>query len=254
MYQESGEILEHDRLCEGIYRIKITSRKISREAVPGQFLMLKVSDGIDPLLRRPFSFHECQKGSFELLYRVVGRGTSVLSGRRPGEPVDSIGPLGRGFRPATGRPLLVAGGIGVAPLLFLARHLRGEGKEPVLIYGAGEASSLVGRERFRSLGVEVKLATEDGSLGFKGTCVELLESEMEGADYGAVYGCGPSPMLAAVSDLCVKRGVGSCQVSIEERMACGVGACLGCSVAGRAGGYLSVCKDGPVFMAGEVVF
>jgi len=241
-------------LCEDIYRVRITSRKMSGEAAPGQFLMLKSSPGFDPLLRRPLSFHETYDDSFELLYKVVGRGTLILSGRKCGEHVDSIGPLGKGFRPAGGRPLLVAGGIGIAPLLFLARRLREEGKEPVLVYGARQVSFLVERERFEGLDVTVRLATEDGSTGFAGTCVELLESEMSKSDYGVVYGCGPSAMLAAVSELCERYGVESCQVSIEERMACGVGACLGCSVASSAGGYLSVCKDGPVFKTGEIVF
>jgi dihydroorotate dehydrogenase electron transfer subunit len=254
MYQESGEILEHDRLSDDILRIRIGSEKIRERAAPGQFVMLKVADGIDPLLRRPFSLHDVHDESFELLYRVVGKGTSVLSGRRCGDSIDSIGPLGEGFKPADGRTLLVAGGMGIAPLLFLSRRLKEYGKDPVLAYGAGTASSLVRVDSFRSLGVTVKLATEDGSMGFAGTCVDLLELELSKSDYGAVYACGPARMLAVMSGLCERYGVESCQVSIEARMACGVGACMGCSVSSKSGGYRAVCKDGPVFEIGEIAF
>jgi dihydroorotate dehydrogenase electron transfer subunit len=254
MYQESGEILEHDHLCDDILRLRIASRYISDLAAPGQFVMLKVGDGLDPLLRRPLSFHQTYDGSFELLYRIVGKGTSVLAGRRCGELIDSIGPLGKGFTPVCERPLLAAGGMGIAPLLFLSRRLKEDGRDPILVYGAGTASSLVRVDSFTNLGVAVKLATEDGSAGFTGTCTELVEQELSQSDHDVVYACGPLGMLAGVSGICERYGVKSCQVSIESRMACGVGACMGCSVSLKAGGYRAVCKDGPVFEIGDIAF
>ena len=252
MRHESGEILEHDQLSEDVYRVRIGSQHMYGDASPGQFVMLEVSPGLDPLLRRPFSLHEVDSDSFQILYRVVGRGTQVLSGRRTGELLDTIGPLGSGFDLLEGNVLLVAGGMGIAPLLFLARLLKQGGQEPVLLYGARTASSLVAREGFEKLAVPVKLATEDGSAGFKGTCTELLESELPGSGYTGIYACGPAPMLAAVKDISERLGISSCQVSVEERMACGVGACLGCSVGSSKGGYVTVCKDGPVFDIGDI--
>lgn len=253
MYQETGKILEHDRLCEDIYRIRIASEHISRDAQPGQFVLLRVSPGLDPLLRRPFSLHEKDEESFELLYKVAGKGTSILSGRRCGEVIDTIGPLGKGFSPVDGEALLAAGGMGIAPLLFLARSLTEDGKKVVLVYGAKTGALLIDCTRFEDTGVSVKLTTEDGSRGFTGTCVELLGSELSESEYSGVYACGPSAMLRQVSQLCKEHGVPSCQVSVEEKMACGVGACLGCSVGNNHGGYLTVCKDGPVFEASEIL-
>ena len=251
MHQEKGKVLENERLCEDIYRIRIKSPKISRELKAGQFVLLKVSQGFDPFLLRPFSFHDAQPGSYDLIYQVVGKGTSILSTKSVGDVMDSIGPLGNGFKFVQGEAILVAGGIGIAPLLLLAKSLGTKKMETVLVYGAKTASCLVSTEKFDSVGVSVKLATEDGSTGFKGTCVELLEPLLRGSTFKAVYACGPAAMLREVAKLCRSHDI-SCQLSVEERMACGVGACKGCSISREDGGYLTVCKDGPVFDAGEV--
>lgn len=251
MHQEKGKVLENERLCEGIYGLKIKSPEISKEVKAGQFVLLKVSEGYDPLLLRPFSFHDVQSESYDLVYQVVGKGTSILSTKSVGDEMDSIGPLGNGFKLVRGEAILVAGGIGIAPLFLLARSLAGQGTKTVLVYGAKTASSLVCRERFDSVGVSVELATEDGSAGFKGTCVELLEPLLGSSTVEAVYACGPPTMLREVGELCKSHNI-SCQVSVEERMACGVGACLGCSIRRTDGGYLTVCKDGPIFESGKV--
>ncbi|TET45990.1 dihydroorotate dehydrogenase electron transfer subunit [candidate division TA06 bacterium] len=251
MNQEKGKVLENERLCEDVYRIRIRSPRISKEVKAGQFVMLRITEGFDPLLLRPFSFHDVQSESYELVYQVVGRGTSILSKKSIGDVMDSIGPLGNGFESAQGEAILVAGGIGIAPLFLLARSLTGQKMKTVLVYGAKTASSLVCRERFDSLGVSVKLATEDGSAGFKGTCVGLLEPLLGSSAVEAVYACGPAAMLREVAKLCKGHDI-SCQMSVEERMACGVGACKGCSITRTDGGYLTVCEDGPVFDAGKV--
>ena len=251
MHQEKGKVLENEPLCEGIYRMRIECPRISKEAKAGQFVLLKVCQGFDPLLLRPFSFHDVQSESYDLVYQVVGRGTSILSTKSIGDVMDSIGPLGNGFKFVQGESVLVAGGIGVAPLLLLARSLARRKMKTVLVYGAKTAASMVCKEGFDSVGVSVKLATEDGSTGFKGTCVELLEPLLKSSNVNAVYACGPTAMLREVAKLCKDHNT-TCQISVEERMACGVGACKGCSISRTDGGYLTVCKDGPVFDAREV--
>jgi len=224
-------------------------------AQPGQFAMVKVSEGIDPLLRRPFSIHRvvgADSGEFELLFRVVGSGTRLLARTHVGDRVDVLAPLGRGFRLEAARPLLVGGGVGVAPLLFLAEALLARGASPKLLLGGRADRDVLCHDDFACLAVPYALATEDGSLGEPGLVTRLLERELgEAADGVVVYACGPLPMLAAVAVLCQQSGV-PCQVSLEAHMACGVGACLGCVVPGTRETYLRVCKEGPVFDAHEI--
>ncbi|MEW6490553.1 MAG: dihydroorotate dehydrogenase electron transfer subunit [Thermodesulfobacteriota bacterium] len=224
-------------------------------SVPGQFVMVKVSDGLDPLLRRPLSIHRVaasEAGEFEVLFRVVGAGTRRLARVHVGERVDVLAPLGRGFRLEAGRPLLVAGGIGVAPLLYLADAFLARGVRPKLLLGGRADRDVLCHDDFACLAVPYALATEDGSLGEPGLVTRLLEKELEEGPGGVgVYACGPSPMLAAVARLCGAAAV-PCQVSLEAHMACGVGACLGCVVPGTGQPYLRVCKEGPVFDAGEI--
>lgn len=215
--------------------------------------MIRVAEGIEPLLRRPFSIHRMaagESGEFEILFRVVGEGTRRLASTHVGERVDVLAPLGRGFRLGTERPLLVGGGVGVAPLLFLAETLLAGGTAPKLLLGGRSDRDVLCHDDFSCLAVPYALATEDGSLGEPGLVTLLLERELAGACAG-VYACGPLPMLAAVAELCRRESV-PCQVSMEAHMACGVGACLGCVVPGVAEPYLRVCKEGPVFDAGEV--
>jgi len=224
-------------------------------AQPGQFAMVKVGEGMDPLLRRPFSIHRVtggESGEFELLFRVVGAGTERLARVHVGDRVDVLAPLGRGFRPQGRHPLLVGGGVGVAPLLFLAESLLQDGARPKLLLGARADRDVLCHDDFRCLAVPYALATEDGSMGEPGLVTALLDRELQaGAEGVAVYACGPAPMLAAVARLCARAGV-PCQVSLEAHMACGVGACLGCVVPGTSQPYLRVCKEGPVFDAGEI--
>jgi dihydroorotate dehydrogenase electron transfer subunit len=252
MYQENGRILEHQLLCDSMYRIRIASENIWREAKAGQFVFVKVSEGLDPFLRRPLSFHDVSEGSYELVYQVAGRGTAILSEMSCGDKIDCIGPLGNGFRVRGNKAIMVAGGVGIAPFLLLARMLVEREGKAVLLYGARTTSSLIETRAFRELGVTVKLATEDGSSGFRGTCVEMLESELISSSFDAIYACGPAEMLSSVARISSGKSLESCQLSVEERMACGVGACLGCSVKSAQKGYLTVCRDGPVFEAGEI--
>lgn len=224
-----------------------------RDALPGQFAMVRTRDGTEPLLRRPFSIHRVDPatGEFEILFRVVGKGTALLSKLHPGALLDVLYPLGRGFGTAGERPLLVGGGIGVAPLLFLAEDLIRKGKSPKLLLGGRSDRDLLCHGDFECLAVPAAYATEDGSSGETGLVTALLKRELENAGEEGraaytVHACGPVPMLAAVARMAESFNV-PCEVSLEAHMACGVGACLGCIVKGAGGLNLRVCSEGPVF-------
>lgn len=217
----------------------------------------------EPLLPRPFSICRVQGNRVDLLIRVAGPGTRQLSELNPGEVLEIKGPLGRGFKLEPEKdPILVAGGIGVAPLLFLAERLLKMKKNktiapPRLLIGAGYKKDLLCLREFKEMGLRVHTATEDGSVGHKGLVTDLLEGMTAKAlDRGVIYACGPRGMLRAVASWAVAGKV-PCQVSLEAHMACGMGACLGCSVARHSDsgqGYLKVCQDGPVFEARGVAW
>ncbi len=221
---------------------------------PGQFVMLRIGSGNDPLLRRPFGIFHCYDvdggAVVELLYKVAGRGTAMMAAISAGAEVALLGPLGSGFAPvAARRQVLVAGGIGVAALYLLARQLREQEQQVELLLGGRSSDDIVAAAEFEALGVTVRCASEDGSCGHKGYVTDLLD----GVDDAAVYACGPMPMLHAVARLCRRYDL-PLQVSLEARMACGVGACLGCVVAGSGHSeqqprYLCTCTSGPVFDA-----
>ncbi|MFH1215885.1 MAG: dihydroorotate dehydrogenase electron transfer subunit [Pseudomonadota bacterium] len=212
----------------------------------------------DPLLRRPFSIHRVAGDTLTLIFKIVGRGTHNLSRMASGDVAELIGPLGNGFKIQEKAEFhyLVGGGMGVAPLLFLAETIRARMPDAhvVALVGARTASEL---DNFRGLydvpDIEIKVATDDGSAGHHGFVTELLEHEIKGKKGIHVYCCGPQMMMEKVARQCRVHGV-NCQVSLEAHMACGIGACLGCAVscAGEEKKYLHVCKDGPVFEAGRV--
>lgn len=258
VYQQMAEIIRTEKLAEDIFRVSVKAPDIAAESRPGQFVMARVGNGMDPLLRRPFSVHQVSEGGIvQILYKVVGKGTQELARMQTGELIDVLGPLGRGFRLNTERQhFLVGGGIGIAPLLFLARQILEKNESPAITVLLGarkreEIAPLVAD--FKRMGLAVQLATEDGSLGKQGLVTDLL-SPLHKETMAMVYTCGPYPMLRAVASMCRDRGW-NCQVSLETIMACGLAACLGCAVP-RADmmGYVHVCKDGPVFNADEVAW
>jgi dihydroorotate dehydrogenase electron transfer subunit len=254
-------------LGHGHFLLEFFAPQAAAEMVPGQFFMIGIP-GAEVLLRRPFSvcglpgtFADAPEGSVQVLYKVVGRGTALLSSLRPGAPLTALGPLGRGFdlEVASGvRPLLVAGGIGSAPFPALAAGLAARGTRPALVYGARSAGDLPLLDWFRERCDAVTVATEDGSLGRRGLVTEPLEDLLAGAGATRIYGCGPSPMLRAVAAIARSRGI-PCEVSLEAHMACGFGVCLGCVVATHAGGggkpvYERVCVEGPVMPAERIAW
>jgi dihydroorotate dehydrogenase electron transfer subunit len=257
--QSKVKILDNLKLCDGYFRLKFSSRRIARAALPGQFVMLRINDGTVPLLRRPLGVHNVKggQGVVELLYEVVGKGTELLSRKQPGEYIDIIGPLGNGFTlrpPALERttPILVAGGMGVAPLVFLAEKLKVN--KCLVLIGARTKEQLICANDFKRLGCKVKLATDNGSAGFKGRVTDLLKKELAalGCRGSTIYSCGPEPMLKAVSRLAKNYNIPA-QLSLEAHMSCGFGACLGC-VVNTLGGYKRVCKEGPVFNANDIIW
>jgi len=253
MVQVKTKIIYNKKIRANFFHLAISASGIAKQAAPGQFIEIKVCDGYEPLLRRPFSIHKLSGPEVHILYEVLGEGTEVLSRRRPGEYLDVIGPLGKGFNynvavlQCFSVPVIVAGGIGVAPLVFLAEELK-ELKLFVLI-GAKTKSQILCEKEFQHLGCDVKIATDDGSCGFKGKVTDLLKKVLRN---NVIYACGPRPMLKEISRISQEYRIPA-QISLEEHMACGIGACLGCVVKTKQG-FQRVCKEGPVFKADEIVW
>ena len=227
-----------------------------QEPEPGQFVMLRVGDGDDPLLGRPFGiagFWRLGEGaSVEILYRVVGRGTQTMTGWPAGREVRFLGPLGNGFPlpPEKSRSLLVAGGVGLPPLLALTRRMMALGREGeiTLLYGEATVDRILDLSDEQDLVVDYQTCTEDGSCGMKGLVTDLLEDRKGGEPYH-LYVCGPNPMMKAVRRLCEGHCLTSFY-SLESRMACGFGVCSGCAVnvgSEPENAYVRVCCEGPVF-------
>ncbi|MHB9097874.1 MAG: dihydroorotate dehydrogenase electron transfer subunit, partial [Syntrophales bacterium] len=236
--------------------------------LPGQFVMIRETLVREPLLARPLSVFGFTRyedhGVLELLFRVAGRGTHLLARMKPGEELAVLGPLGRGFTLPSGirQALFIAGGVGVAPLAYLLHSgllAAGAGDEirKNFYLGARSAELLTALERLRDF-CELGICTEDGSHGYHGPVTAMLKRDIDRFDPGEtiIYACGPTPMIRALG-LLLKEHPIACQVSLEERMACGLGACLGCAVAIRSPEgkreYRRVCQDGPVFDLREVL-
>jgi dihydroorotate dehydrogenase electron transfer subunit len=210
----------------------------------------------DPLLPRPMAVFRLEAGMLEVLYKVTGRGTALLSTAAPESRLRVVGPLGRGFSlPERGtHALLVGGGTGIASLYDLAARAHGRGSRVAVLLGARSAADLMAVEDFEKLGVSLGIATEDGSVGVRGLVTRLLEESFAGLrkdEQATVYACGPSAMMRRVAELAA-RDDRPCQVSLENHMACGFGVCLGCAVKRAAAGFALVCSEGPVFDAARL--
>lgn len=244
--QGKFKILSNKKAGCDYYKMTISAREIVKAASPGQFVHLRCIEGNQPLLRRPFSFHRLNSDNFEILYEVIGQGTRLLTKRKKGEKIDVLGPLGNGFDIKGSSIILVAGGMGVAPLFALAEELLKKKKNILLLLGARDKKHILCKNDFGRLGIEVKFATDDGSCGYKGLVTELLKKILRTKDKPTtIYACGPKEMLKELSNISTCFNI-SAYGSLEENMACGVGACLGCAVETRQG-YSRVCKEGPVF-------
>lgn len=251
MYNEVCKVIQNKELTKGVFEMLLESQNIAKAAAPGQFIHIKVNDSGYPLLRRPISIHfvDPAAGITAIVYHAVGQGTEMLSQVKAGDQLDVMGPLGHGFPFFEGkRCAVVGGGMGTAPLLELARNISDcDGY-------LGFRDCVYKLEDFEQSCKAVFVTTEDGSVGHKGYITEQLEKRI--SEYDVVYTCGPKPMMQKVMDICNRNHV-ECYVSIEERMGCGIGACLvcACKIQGEDGTWhhKKACKDGPVFNAKEVL-
>jgi dihydroorotate dehydrogenase electron transfer subunit len=267
LFHDNVPVVENPLLARDTYRIRLQAPELARAIRPGQFLMIRVPAGTDPLLGRPFALYDTvldaqgQPAALDVVYLVVGKMTRRLAALRPGDRLEVWGPLGNGFPVLSGldHVALVAGGIGQTPFLAYVRELlgsRGYGGRPPrraarrvsVYYGVRTKDLAAGVEDFRSAGATVHLATDDGSLGFHGFVTQLLERH-EPPQH--LVGCGPEPMLRALATLAAQRGV-PCHLSLETPMACGVGICFSCVTRVKTAegwDYRRVCVEGPVFDA-----
>ncbi len=274
--ETTGSVLTNRGVAQGQFLLSFKVPGCFPTPAPGQFVMLRGGTGHDPLLRRPFSIHAFHREGdcavVEILYQIAGTGTRQLSRVLPKTEVRIMGPLGQGFAIVSGRKnvIIIAGGMGMAPLSFLAEQYlfllrekeavkKGITPRIICYMGAKTSGSLVSVKRMEGCCGEIKVSTDDGSAGYHGTVVELFRRDIAfyHPDDAGLYACGPAPMLKGLAELCAGTGI-TCQVSMEERMACGLGACLGCavSVQGKDGKitYKRVCKDGPVFNIHDILW
>lgn len=243
MQQFKAKVLSNRKIAPEHHILSFWAPNVARKTKPGQFFSVKVDNSYDPLLRRPFGAHKITRNTVEILYKVVGKATRILSSKKKGDALDVIGPLGNGFEVSNANAILVAGGHGVAPLYALAAQMT----KPLVLIGARAKAHLVCEKDFKKLGARVRVATDDGSKGHKGSVADLLTKSK-----ATIYACGPKPMLKAVAKLAERYNM-PCQVSLEEYIACGIGTCLGCAINTKSG-YKLVCKDGPVFDAKDVIW
>jgi dihydroorotate dehydrogenase electron transfer subunit len=264
----TATILSNTEAAPEHYLMTLAVSKAFRDARPGQFVMLRPTGRGFPFLGRPLGIYSlAQNGNgarIEILYRAAGKGTKVISTLCEGDCIEILGPLGNRFelRPGMKTAVLMAGGIGIAPLVFLAESLRAnappEGLKMILYIGARDSTSLLGIDRMKNYGAEVRVSTDDGSAGYRGPVTDLFRKDLASFDASKteVFICGPNPMLKRVSEMIADHPI-ACQVLMEERMACGMGACLGCTIEVRTASgveYRRVCADGPVFDLRSIVW
>ncbi len=250
MIEKNGIVEEVTEIQPGIFILKVKSFQIASVAKPGQFCNIKVNNSLTPFLRRPFSICDVEEDVISFQFNLVGEGTKVLSTKEKGDLLNIIGPLGIGFNYSENfeNAIIVAGGIGAAPFPFLISNLANN----------VNVSSFIGGKSKKDL-IKYKLknivvSTDDGSEGFNGNVVQLLESEIHKYDKSKtkIFACGPNAMLRALSKFTIEKGF-NCEISTESVMACGFGICQGCNIEGvNSDRFLLVCKDGPVFKAEDV--
>lgn len=251
--QNTYKIVANQKVSQKFFRLSLDAKSIVQKALPGQFIHLKISDGLKPFLRRPFSIYRAQK-TLDILYDIVGDGTKMLSAKTKNEVIDCLGPLGTAFSlpPKEAKQIvMIAGGVGVAPFLALTDILKNKKYELVLLYGGRTKDQCFSMKEFEKNRCKVHIATDDGSVGKKGR-VDVLFPKIDLSKKTYLYTCGPRPMMACVQNFARKNNLKG-QASLEEVMACGIGTCLGCATK-TTHGYKTVCHDGPVFDLSEVIF
>lgn len=257
MVEQSVTIAVNERTTDFYYRLVVRAPEIAPLVQPGQFAHVRILPMRDALLRRPFSVFQVEGDTFSILYKAVGKGTEALSRMRPGDELNVIGPLGHGFTiPSSGgeTPLLVAGGYGMAAMYLLAQRSPQQG---IVFVGGRRSVDILCEQEFRALGWEVRVTTEDGSLGEKGLVTQPLLAELKRSPARRrLFACGPTPMLKAVGRIAEEFNVPA-ELSMDEHMCCGVGVCLTCVIPVKSPDgweYQRTCTEGPVFDSRQVVW
>ncbi len=252
MFLNEYKIIKNEHLKNRFYRMIIQSHEIASQAEPGQFIHIQVENTIHPILRRPFSIYRTESTLIEILYEVIGEGTQILAQKQRGMYINTLGPLGNSFsyKQPIKKALLIGGGIGNAPLLFLGERLLAKGIPVDVILGYRSKNDVVADDDFIIYGMKPIITTDDGTCGMKGNVIAPLKDILT-SDH-TIFACGPIPMLKAVNDYSISTG-NPCEVSIHNHMGCGFGVCLGCVFPSQKG-YVRVCKEGPIFNGKELVF
>lgn len=255
-----AKLLKKEEIAKGIFKFSVEADEIIKTAKPGNFIEIRVNDDIEPFLRRPISIYNMDRknGILEFIFQEKGKGTKILSNKREGELIDIIGPLGFGsFKYSNFENLaIIGGGIGIFPLYELAKCAKMENKNVNTYLGFRNKELVVLEDEFKNVSNTLTITTDDGSYAQKGFAIDFLKKDIEEGKVDSIYACGPLPMLRAVRQLAIEKNI-PCQISLEEKMACGLGVCLGCAVKKAispkdAPEYWHVCKAGPVFQAKDV--
>ncbi len=258
--QVFAELVKKEQLNSDIFKFSIKAPSIAEKSKPGNFIEIRVSNQTEPFLKRPISIYNLdkEKGIVEFVFQVKGKGTKILSERNKGELIDVTGPLGYGtFKYENYNNLaIIGGGIGIFPLYELAKCAKKDNKNVSTYLGFRSKNYVVLEEEFKEVSNNLTITTDDGTYKEKGFAIDFLQRDIEEEKVDCIYACGPLPMLKAVQKLAIEKDI-PCQLSLEEKMACGLGVCLGCAVKTAkspkdAPEYWHVCKAGPVFQAKDV--
>ena len=260
--QLKAKLIKKEELTKDIFKFSVQAKEITDIAKPGNFIEIKVNDQVEPFLRRPISIYNIDKenGVLEFIFQVKGKGTMILAKREEGQDVDIIGPLGNGvFKFENYQNIaVIGGGIGVFPLYELSKRAKETGKNVNVYLGFRDKDFVVLEDKFQKVCNNLIIATDNGSYGKQGLAINFLKEDADKQRPDCIFACGPVPMLRAVKEFAIQNNI-DCQVSLEEKMGCGIGVCVGCSVKTAkspkdAPEYYGVCKVGPVFDAKEVEF
>lgn len=255
-----AKLVKKEQLKPDIFKFSVEAPEIVKDAKQGHFVEIRVTEGTEPFLRRPISIYnmEKEKGMLEFIFQVKGKGTEILSKKTEGDLIDIIGPLGYGtFKYDDYQNIaVIGGGIGVFPLYELSKNAKNDGKNVNIYLGFRSKDFVVLEQEFKSVSDKLVLTTDDGTYAEKGFAIDFLKQDVETGKIDCIYACGPLPMLKVVRNFAIEKNI-PCQISLEERMGCGLGACLGCAVKTSKSPedkpeYLHVCKAGPVFEAKDV--
>jgi dihydroorotate dehydrogenase electron transfer subunit len=243
-------VSEKKILNSSFFKLKLKSKKTLPEINPGQFVEVQVNSDSKVLLRRPISINDVdsQTNEISLIIQTVGQGTKELAKINEGEEINLVYPLGNGFNIEGENPLLVGGGVGIAPLLYLAKNFHAKGIKPKVLLGFRSQEQMIDLKEYEKY-ADVYISTQDGSVGSKGL---VTENEIFTQSYDTIYTCGPTPMMEAISDYSLKNNI-KCYASLENKMACGIGACL-CCVQNTTEGHKCTCTEGPVFNVKDIIW